>query len=367
MKQSFASILDSIDAQTKKKLGLKLPSWPMDDIIVPAMLSLEQCSSEATAGAKVSILEKTGCNLSECVVADLTGGLGADSAAFAGVFRKVIYNERNPELFEAVKKNFHTMGISNVDFSCVDISEETLEAFMREHHPDWVFMDPARRSGTGRKVFKLEDCSPNVKTLLPTVFEYCSNVMLKLSPMADITALSRNLPGLKEVHVIEHDRECKELVCVLQKGFVEEAEIYAGSLHFKKSELPRPVISLKSPTEGDVIFEPSASLCKAGCWGLICEAYGLEQLASDVHLFTGERGDYPFLRSFTVEAVFPLNKNGIRDLATRYQSAEVSARGLKMDSETLRQKLKIKPSDKYRVFGLGLPKGNLLLFLENNL
>ncbi len=213
---SFADILKSLDKSAAKKLVDKLPSWEGVDIEVPKDLNLQQCSSESTALYKASLLP------AGARVADLTGGLGADSWAFSRRASAVWYNERDLVLLEAVRRNFAALGLDNVSFSCYDVSEasDDWKEALAPFRPDVIYLDPARRDAAGRKVFLLEDCSPDVVALMPHLLEIAPEVMVKLSPMADITMLRKRLyRWLSELHVVGADGECKELLCLCRREF----------------------------------------------------------------------------------------------------------------------------------------------------
>ena len=193
-------------------------------IDVPASLNLEQCSSEATALYKASLVD------AGARVADLTGGLGADSWAFSRRASAVWFNERDAALLDAVKRNFAVLGVSNAEFCGYDISasaddwKQALSVFK----PDFIYLDPARRSASGRKVFLLEDCSPDVVSLMPQLLELAPKVMVKVSPMADLTMLRRRLSGcLESIHVVGADGECKELLCLCCKDAVFSGVVLA--------------------------------------------------------------------------------------------------------------------------------------------
>lgn len=184
--------------ECRKKIRTKLPEWyEIPEIIYPDRLSSEQSSSSATAKHKASVASRIA---NGGRIADLTGGLGADSLAFSRVASQVMYNEMEPGRAEAARHNFPLLGAANISVSsfCVEEAGKSEEAAyfwdtLKRFAPDLVYMDPARRSSTGSKVFLLEDCSPDVLTLIPDIFGICGNLLLKLSPMADISMLLKRL------------------------------------------------------------------------------------------------------------------------------------------------------------------------------
>ena len=168
-------------------------------------------------------------------VADLTGGLGVDSWAFSEVAEEVLYNEMNPELAAAARHNFQALGATNIFIRNCEATADSLEEILGDFKPDVIFMDPARRDSVGKKVFLLEDCSPDVLKMLPQMFETSRFILLKISPMADITMvverldrtyesfLDENHKGgwngqwVREVHVVASCGECKELLILLDR------------------------------------------------------------------------------------------------------------------------------------------------------
>ena len=236
--------------------------------------------------------------------------------------------------------------------------------------PDVIFLDPARRDDAGRKVFMLEDCSPNVPELLTELYEACPIIMLKLSPMADITAVCRQLPGVKEVHVVEADGECKELLLLLEKGFEEHYKMFlyangsvteipeqvgndgcgdAGNDNLRHCR-PRPAISTNR-----VLFVPGKGFMKTGAFRWP-ETFGLRQLAASTHMFAGDTEApelEPFGKFYNIVETVPLSNKTIKEIGKKYPEADVTSRNIPMTSDDLRKRLGVHPSDgSMHIFGL---------------
>ena len=235
---SFAEILQKLDDNAAKRLTSKVPSWAGVPLEVPASLNLQQCSGETAARYKASLVPQ-GARL-----ADLTGGLGVDSWAFSLRASALWYNERDAVLLKAVKRNFAALGVSNVVFNGYDVGDADglwLDA-LRAFAPDVIYLDPARRDAAGRKVFLLEDCSPDVVSLMPLLLSVAPLVMVKVSPMADITMLRRRLaPWLSELHVVGADGECKEILCLCRRD---------ASVSTSQALPPKDFASLIPPAPG---------------------------------------------------------------------------------------------------------------------
>ena len=219
----YASEVEDFDLalntlEVRRKLRVKVPQWyAVPQLRFPFRLSGEQCSSAETARYKASVALRA--LTREKTVADLTGGLGVDSWAFAQVASAVLYNEMRPELAAAASANFKALGLTNVRVSCAELRLGGLREILDGFTPDVIFLDPARRAADGRKVFRLEDCEPDVLQLLPELLAAAPRVLLKLSPMADITLVCKQLGYVREVHVVAADGECKELLLLLERGY----------------------------------------------------------------------------------------------------------------------------------------------------
>jgi len=368
-KKTFSDILDSISEAGLARMRRKVPEWAdTPGIEFPTRLATEQCSSSATADYKSALVERIhpGCRL----LTDLTGGLGVDCAAFSRVCGRVHYNEMDPALEAAAERNFARLGIGNAAFSCVEVTPETLQELVSDG-PDIVFLDPARRSGSGRKVFLLEDCSPDVLSLKASLLASAPDILVKLSPMADISMLCKRLgPEVREVHVVGTDGECKELLVWMQRGWSGEAAVVAGDLRFTAKEeteaLPRLLPSPESiyPTVRGVtdnpdsglseentpitlspdgfLFEPAPVLLKAGCFNLLCERLSLYKLGLSTHLyFTDTPSDIlaRFGKLFRITGLLPFSNTSIKALGKTLSRCGVTARNLPISSDSLAARL----------------------------
>lgn len=349
MKKSFAEILQQVENRRALKLQHKLPSWAsVPGLALPSDLCLEQCSSEATAEYKASLLG------SPTSVADLTGGIGADCQAFSRVSGSVLYFEQNPELAAAAQSNFVKLGAGNIKVTCAHSDASMIESLPEQ---DWIFVDPARRDGTGRKVFLLEDCTPDVLTLLPAIWKKTSNLMLKLSPMADIPLIAKRLGSeLEQVHVVSSEGEVKELLCILTKGSgkpygITVCVLDSGSvLNFMPGdEQAANSITADAPEEGQFLHEPCAALLKAGAFRLPCELWKLGKLAAFTHLYTSEEplpaNASAFFKTYRIIRAVPMSGAAVKAFGKEFPKADVSARNIPMTSEQLRAKLKCAPSN----------------------
>ena len=428
MKRSFADILQDLDGDRARKVARKLPEWAAVDAEIPTALALEQCSSSATAGYKARLAggvhpepavtcvegseqavpqekpcrpwhreregpnrqvgkdERSEVSLRQLpgrtgIVLDLTGGLGVDSWAFSQVAERVVYYERDAELAEAAKRNFARLGADNIDVRCETVTPET-----DLPEADLIYADPARRDAAGRKVFLLEDCTPDILTLLPGLLQKAPAVLLKLSPMADLSMLADRLgPALREIHVVELDGEVKELLCLLLRD-ATPAEPQIVITRLSGQAVPPAPDSRFLPSEeraasavyaagvqpGDVLLEPCPALLKAGAFRLPCERWGLLKLAHSTHLYLSPGAEEApgtpanrFFKSWHVREVLPLGAAAFKDLRKRCPRAEVTARNLPLGSDALRRKLGIAPGGDTHIFGCRLADGRAVLLVTD--
>ena len=217
--------------ESRRKLKGKVQEWYDDDeLVFPLKLSAEQCSSSATGAYKADLAGNIAGN-KEWRIADLTGGLGVDSWFFSKKASEVLYNDMQEILYDAAGHNFKVLGADNIRRSCLQISNDTISTVLEGFGPDIVYMDPARRGEGGRKVFLIEDCTPDVLTIKDEIFRHTRNILLKLSPMADITMVCKRLGDTcREVHVVAAGGECKELLIWMDSQWSGEYSIKAVEL-----------------------------------------------------------------------------------------------------------------------------------------
>ena len=381
--------------QSRRKLKGKVQEWFSNpDLIFPVGLSAEQCSSSATgiykSGLALRIADERSFRL-----ADLTGGLGVDSWYFSKKASQVWYHEMQEKLCMAAEHNFQSINAENIIVRNVISTPETIDGILSEARPDIVYMDPARRGEGGKKVFLIEECTPDVLTLKEQIFRHCRHILLKLSPMADITmACSRLGTTCREVHIVATGGECKELLIWMDREWVGEYTITAVELPSGYPEMepaafsfcsseekiatastrPRNDVMLSSRAESRdlYLFEPGKALMKAGCFNLIAERFDLMKLGVSTHYYVTEsaaKADElrPYGKVYMILSVQPLDKRSIKAARASYPRAEVTARNIPMDTETLRKKLGVTSGDDAHIFGLKSDTlGNLLLITRRH-
>jgi hypothetical protein len=353
-KQSFSDILADLSDAVLARMRKKVPEWAeVPGIEFPTRLATEQCSSSATAAYKAELVRRF---CPECrLLADLTGGLGVDSHAFSRVCGRVLYNEMDPELAAATARNFARLGVSNVSFSNVEVTPESLPGLVADG-PDVIFLDPARRSGTGRKVFLLEDCSPDIAALRDGLLAAAPDVLAKLSPMADIAMVCRRLGDCaREVHVVGTDGECKELLVWMHRGWDGGCAVVTEGLRFTAQEeaTAQPGLLPAPDALAGVLFEPSATLLKAGCFNLLCDRLGLYKLGRFTHLYLTEAPEEElksYGKLFSIKEILPFDNHSIKSVGKALRQCSVTARNLPVSSDALAKKMGVTSGGDAHVF-----------------
>lgn len=340
--------------QAKKKCEKKLPIWfNTPHIYYPNKLNIEQCSSEATAKYKASIL-------SGKTLVDLTGGFGVDTYFFSKGIDKVFHCEINHNLSEIAAHNLEVLGVENTIF----IPKDGMEFLNGSDQKfDWLFVDPSRRSESKGKVFMLSDCSPNIVEHLPLLFQKSKHVLIKASPLLDITIGLNELAHVKEIHIVALKNEVKELLWVLEKEYKGQTHIktlnitpskpqrFNFNLPEEKDTLPTYELPL------DYLYEPNAAILKAGAFKIISKALKIHKLHEHSHLFTSkDLMEFPG-RVFHIEEVIGYSKKKLKPLmGTR---ANITVRNFPDSVATIRKKHKIKDGGEVYLFFTRLKNNQL--------
>ena len=326
----------------RQKARTKLPSWAaIDGIVYPPHLSMEQCSSEVTARYKASIAGKG------ALFVDLTAGFGVDMALISQGFQKAVHVERQPQLCAISSENFRLLGLNHIEVVCGD----GVAYLHTMRHADLLFIDPARRDVHGGRTYDISDCTPNVLEILDEMLEKADRVMIKLSPMLDWRKAVADLGKVNEVHIISVDNECKELLLILSKtkkplrvfcvNNDECFEVVEGI-----SSQPRPL-----PQDMRYLYEPNASVMKAGCFDLIEQCFGVVQLERNSHLFVSDKEISGFPgRQFLIEKRTSMNKRELKAALADVDQANITVRNFPMSVAELRKRLKLKEGGDVYIF-----------------
>ena len=339
----------------------KLPSWAKTEgVLYPPKLSLEQCSSEQTALYKQQLVERLLPKERQNMV-DLTGGFGIDFSFLAKQFEEADYVETNEQLCETAQHNFPLLGHTKArvhNRSCEDFIDEMGEFCL-------IYLDPSRRDSDGRKVVALSDCSPNIETLQDKLLDHALIVIVKLSPMLDIQDTLRRMSDVCEVHVISVGGECKEVLLVLSREKKDKLCFYCVNITAQtqsfctKSRDAEPVIASQLER---FLYEPNASILKAGVQNALCQTYDVKKLHPFSHLFVSSHfiDDFPG-RSFIIEDYCGFGKKDLKRLLEGISQCNLTVRNFPATVAELRKRLKLREGGNVYLFATTLCDGSHVL------
>ena len=363
----------------RKMARAKLPLWAnIDGIIYPPHISMEQCSSESTALYKAELAARllglpASSSSEEIGFVDLTGGFGVDFSYIASrLGMSSMYVERQAHLCEAAKENFERLGLKNA----IVKNEDGIEVLHSLKELKLIFIDPARRDDAGNKVVSLKDCTPDVTVLQEEMLLKADYVIIKLSPMLDWHRAISELSHVREVHIISVNNECKELLLVLsarnmggmeassadgEVKHVGNLRIYcvndAQSFVCEESDMEASSVRIAPPVleEMQYLYEPNASLMKAGCFGVLSGRYDVRMLSKNSHLFVSQAPIEVFPgRSFRIIAVSSFNKKELKRQLSGITKANIATRNFPLSVAELRKRLKLKDGGETYIFATTL-------------
>lgn len=351
---SIQEIAEQIEA--KKRSQKKLPSWfSTSNIYFPNKLNIEQTSSEITANYKSSLIEGSS-------LIDITGGFGVDCYSFAQNINSITHCELNTKLSQIVTHNYKQLKINNIKTFAgdgVDFLNNTTNTF------DWIYADPSRRNEAKGKVFLLNDCLPNIPENLDLLFKKTTNILLKISPILDITSAINELKFVKEIHIVAVENEVKELLFILKKNHTQE--IFIKTINFNKNNkqlfnfnLDKAVYATYSKPK-KYIFEPNAAILKAGGFNQISEQLNVDKLQQHSHLYTSDKLiDFPG-RSFEVIHCISYDKKQLKKLIPS-KKANITTRNFPETVAQIRKKTGLKDGgNQYLFFTTDLNKTKIVL------
>lgn len=352
-----------------QRAQVKLPDWAArDGLIFPPQVPMEQCSSQFTAQYKAKLAARLleeekaapassalSSALSLTSLVDLTGGFGVDFSYMARVFDQATYVERQPNLCEIARHNFPLLGLESAQV----INDDSTEVLSRIVSASMFFLDPARRDSHGSRTYAIADCTPDVLALQSQLLSKAPLVMVKLSPMLDWHKTVDDFAGsVHEVHIVSTGNECKDLLLVLKRGICDEPRMvcvndeqvleYHVADNGDAAMIPNDSAQSTETGEIDVddaqyLYEPNASIMKAGCFDVIIQRFPVAMIAPNSHLFISEQrvDDFPG-RSFAITSVASMNKKELKSSLAGLTHANIAVRNFPMPVNTLRKKLKLK-------------------------
>lgn len=341
-------IIEQIEA--KKRCQKKLPTWfNTENIFYPNKLNIEQTSSEITAKYKANLVSGKS-------LIDLTGGFGVDAFYFAKHVESATHCEINQELSEIVTHNYKALNASNI--TCKNESGITILKQLDQPF-DWIYIDPSRRDDSKQKVFLLSDCTPNIKTFQNLFLKYAKHVMIKTSPLLDLTATLSDLKQVKEIHTVAVNNEVKELLWLLERDY--EGEVLVKTVNLQKENTQNFQFNFKNESTAHAelsapltyLYEPNSSILKAGAFNSISQKLKVNKLHKHSHLYTSETLiDFPG-RRFKIEKQLVFNKKEFAK--EKITKANITTRNFPLSVNDIRKKMKVKDG------------GHLYLFFTTNI
>lgn len=345
----------------------KLPSWAaIDGIVYPPHLSMEQCSSEQTARYKHDVVDSLP-NGSHKTLIDLTGGFGVDFSFMATGCERAIYVERQEHLCKIAKNNFELLGLTHATVIHSDAAD-VLQGLNTDPASTLFYLDPARRDSNSARTYAITDCTPNVLELLPHLFKASRHILIKLSPMLDWHKAVTDLGNrVAQVHIVSVGNECKELLLLLNASHEGEPVIHCVNDGQRLTFMPSQNNVTVPLADGDdyaFLYEPNASVMKAGCFGLLTERYSIKALAIDSHLFVSNEDikDFPG-RQFVITNQTTMNKKEVKQALADITHANVATRNFHLTAQQLRQRLKLKDGGDTYLFGTTNHAGQHLIYI----
>ena len=350
----------------RERTADKLPTFAsIPDWWYPVRLSCEQCSSELTARYKASLLSPLALGEGkEERLLDLTGGYGVDTYFLSEQFSHTDYVEQNEELCRIAAHNFALSQKSKVERQKLSIAihNTTAEDFLLSSpcgEAGWglIFLDPARRDSHGSKVFRIEDCTPNVEELLPTLLAHSKRLLIKLSPMLDLTQAVTSLSQVNwDIHIVAIKNEVKE-VLLLSGGTGQITTIDLAqkdqAFVFTREEEQHCGLDIRDGKLANYLYEPNAAILKAGAYKLVAQRFGLHKLDVNTHLYTSRQ----FIENFPGRVWRITEKQNLKQ-------ANVLTRNYPLTPEQLKKKLHLRDGGTAFVIGCRVAGKPTLLYAE---
>lgn len=344
----------------RKTAKEKIPVWyNAEQIIYPKHLSLEQSSSENTAQYKASLCKGKS-------FTDLTGGLGVDFSFISKNYQTATYVEQQTELTEIASHNFNILGLNDVHIVNMDSV-----AYLRSMSPvDMIYIDPARRDNIGKKTVLIEDCTPNLLEIEDLLEEKADKIMIKLSPMLDISLALRTLKGITEVHIVSVNNECKELLFIKEK-VANPVKFHCVNIRngktdiytFTKDDEEALKVNYESNL-GKYLYEPNTSILKGGAYKSIANGFVLNKLHKSSHLYTSDILKEDFQgRIFLIDNILTLSKKDIKEYLSKIEQANITVRNFPLSVQEIRKKTKIKEGGEAYIFATTLADERKVLII----
>lgn len=351
----------------RKTARLKIPSWyNTTSLLYPSNVSMEQCSSEASAKYKQRFVGKGS------RIADLTGGFGVDTYFLSLVAGSTDYFERNQELAGTATHNFNELRAANISVFNREIDSAALQQIPDDFY-DLIYIDPARRGKYGERVYSIHDCEPDIMEIKSELLRIAPEILVKISPMADISAVASELKETAEIHVVAVNNECKEVLLLLSRENKEHTitaiELSTGKwFSYTPVEERNAAVQYAGQSDlqpGSFLYIPSAAVLKAGPFKLLSSRMHVSKLAPSSHYYVSPS----YIRNFPgkirkIEAVYQFNRSFIRDFGKRFPECSVSSRNFPLSAAELKKRMKLRESSHYHLIATTDNSGGKIAILS---
>lgn len=338
----------------RQKAKNKLPEWYNNfDLIFPAPISVEQSSSILTAKYKQRFSEGK-------FIADITGGFGADTYYLSKNALKVNYFEKNDELVRIATNNFRVLKQNNIIINNGDF----LDNLSQLNYYDLIYADPSRRDEKSIKKIQITEYEPNIAITKNELFKYSNHILVKISPMADISATLKLLEETSEIHIVSVNNECKELLFYLDKNCSEtKISIFTANLHNESNKNQyfnyileqenRSIAKIVNRDDYKYLYEPNSSILKAGAFRIIGNEFFADKLNKNTHLYASNEliNDFPG-RKFSILEIVLFNKKSIESISKKYPKANIATRNFPISAKKLHHRLNIDDGGDIYIFGV---------------
>ncbi len=352
----------------RRKIDIKVPQWKENNYLCfPDPVAAEQSSSGESAKYKKRFI-------SNFRVLDLTCGIGIDSIFISENALEVFCYERNPLLCAAFEHNIKILGIKNITVVNREIDQNWIELY-EGPAPGLVYLDPARRLGSGKRVVALEDYQPDILKIKRSLLSLGKKVLIKISPMVDISATIKQLPETLQIHIISVENECKELLFLLDSDAgistpLTDPEIFMVNLN--KKGIQEFACTIKSEKEsdwnlavegpGEYIYEPNSSIMKAGAFKSISSSFNVKMLAANTHLYTSSEliDNFPG-RIFRLKKIHGSGRKGIKEICSGISQANISVRNFPLSASDLKKLTGVRDGGEIYLIGCTLSSGKKVI------
>ncbi len=347
--------------QSKKKCKTKLPTWfSTKNIYYPNKLNIEQTSSEITANYKANLVFGNS-------LIDITGGFGVDAFAFSKKIKNVVHCEINNILSKIVTHNYTQFQVKNIQTISLD-GIKFLENSNKKF--DWIYIDPSRRNDTKGKVFLLKDCLPNIPKNIDFLLRKSNHILIKNSPILDITSAINELKFVKEIHIIAVNNDVKELLFILENNYLNDIKINAINIQKNNTQLFNFKLNNKTSATFSFpkkyLYEPNSAILKSGGFYQVSEQYNIHKLHQHSHLYTSDKLiDFPG-RRFEIKHTISFDKKQLKKLIPS-KKANISTRNFPQTVAQIRKKTGIKDGgNQYLFFTTNYNNKHIVLICKKN-